>query len=69
MYLSISSADIPIPLSEMVIVFASLSSLTKTCGVSPLNAVTSPDFEIVLRFIVASAAFETSSLRKISWSL
>ena len=66
MYLSISSAVIPIPRSEMVMVLS--SNLTRTVR-SPNSPLNSPTDESVFNFCVASTALETSSRRKISWSL
>ena len=66
MYLSISSAVIPIPRSEIVIVLSSNLTCTVKSPSSPLN---SPTEESVFNFWVASTALETSSRRKISWSL
>ena len=65
MYFFTSSEVIPIPLSEIVIVFAFLSTLTSTNGepTSPLN---SPNEESAFNLEVASTAFDTNSLKKIS---
>ena len=65
-YLSISSAVIPIPRSEMVIVLSSNLIRTVKSPISPLN---SPTEASVFNFCVASTALETNSRRKISWSL
>ena len=68
MYLSISSAVIPIPRSIMLSVFAFLSTLMWMVK-SPNSPLASPRLVNVLSFCVASTALETSSRRKISWSL
>ena len=63
-YLSISSAVMPIPSSDTVSTRLSGSSFTRIPS-SPLN---SPVEESVLSFCVASTELEISSRRKISWS-
>src|SRR3990167_7242657 len=62
MYFSTSSAVIPIPLSEIVSVLASLSTVIET-----FNSEGSKDFKIFILF-KASHAFDASSLKKISLS-
>ena len=67
-YLSISSAVIPIPASLTVRVPFSASTDTVTFS-SPSSSLYSPQEARVFNFCVASTAFDTSSRRKISWSL
>src|SRR5688572_2363821 len=68
MYFLISSAVIPIPWSEIVILRVSLSTLTFTFKSSPTSPLYSPIADKRFSFWVASTAFETNSRRKISWS-
>lgn len=67
MYLSTSSAVMPMPRSVTVSVFCALSTATWIVR-SPSSPFTSPIDERVLSFCVASTAFEMSSRRKISCS-
>ena len=67
MYLSTSSAVMPMPRSVTVSVFFCGSTATWIVT-SPSSPFTSPIDERVLSFCVASTAFEISSRRKISWS-
>ena len=66
-YLSTSSSVIPIPRSVMVSVF-SLSSTATRIVKSPNSPLNSPLDATAFIFCVASTAFATSSLKKISWS-
>src|SRR4051812_48408678 len=66
-YFLISSAVIPIPLSEIVIVFAFSSSFTRMLR-SPSSLLYCPSEESLFTFCVASTALLTSSRRKISLS-
>ena len=66
-YFSTSSPVIPIPLSLMVIVFLSLSSITSTLSFDK-SVLNSPTDLSVFNFCVASTALETSSLKNISLS-
>src|SRR5450755_1661124 len=68
MYLSTSSAVMPIPLSEMEMVLASLFSFT-WIDRSPISPFTSPIEARVFSFWEASTALLINSLRNISWSL
>ncbi len=68
MYSFTSSAVIPIPLSMTVSVFSSgllrtmiFHSLSSAISASPIRA-------SFFSFVIASQPFETSSLRKMSWS-
>ena len=65
MYFFTSSEVIPIPLSEIVMVLAALSTCTSTCGI-PMSPLISPKEDKAFNFDVASTAFETNSLKKIS---
>ena len=65
MYLSISWAVIPTPRSDMVMVLASLSTLTLTFS-SPSSPLNSPTDDRVFNFWVASTAFDTNSRKKMS---
>gem|GEM_PF-5607557 len=66
-YLSISSAVMPIPSSDTVSTRLSGSSFTRIVR-SPSSPLNSPVEESVLSFCVASTELEISSRRKISWS-
>ena len=68
MYFLTSSAVIPIPLSMTVIVFASLSVITSTLYLLSSGAFHSPIPSNFLSLVIASQAFDTNSLKKISWS-
>jgi hypothetical protein len=67
MYFLISSAVMPRPWSEIVILRASLSTVTRTFS-SPSSPLYSPSAARLLSFWVASTALLTNSRRKISWS-